>query len=208
MPNYLLHEMPDMSHTGKKKVYPKLEGVSMLCEEQLIEKMLLHGCPFSKGTLLGVLTLFKERLAEILAEGYNVQLKDLGIFSLSLAFDDEKPDELVDEEDPMTHRKVTVREVNFRTDRNLLHTLQRKTKLYRKCGGVMRLHKKKYTPDERLARALDFLTEQSYITLKEYRLLNNLSAACASVELKRFSTGNNSPLVTEGAASHKRWKKR
>ena len=208
MPNYLLHEMPDMNHTGKKKVYPKLETVSLLSEEQLLEKMLLHGCPFGKGTLLGVLTLFKERLAEMLAEGYNVQLKDLGTFSLSLAFDDEKTDEILDGEDRMTHRKVTVRDVNFRTDRNLLNTLQRETKLCRKCEGVVRLHKKKYTLDERLSRALDYLEQHSYITLKEYKHLNNLSATCASVELKRFSTGPDSPLVTEGAAAHKKWKKR
>lgn len=208
MPNYMLHEMPDMSQTGNKKVYPKLETVSLFSEEQLLEKMLLHGCPFSKGTILGVLTHFKERLAEMLAEGYNVQLKDLGTFSLSLALTDEKPDELLDDADPMTHRKVSVRDVNFRTDRNLLRTLQIETKLTRKCGGVKRLHKKKYTPEERLARVLDYIAAHHSITLKEYCVLNNLSHACASMELKRFSTGSDSPLTTEGLAPHKRWVKR
>ena len=208
MPNYMLHEMPDMNHTGKKKVYPKLETVSLLSEEQLLEKMLLHGCPFSKGTLQGVLTHFKERLAEMLSEGYNVQLKDLGTFSLSLALTDEKPDELLDDADPMTHRKVSVRDVNFRTDRNLLRTLQLNTHLVRKCGGVKRLHKKKYTPEERLSRALDYIAAHHSITVKEYCALNNLSHTSASTELKRFSTGPDSPLTTEGLGSHKRWVKR
>lgn len=208
MPNYMLHEMPDMTRTGKKKVYPKLETLSLLSEEQLLEKMLLHGCPFSKGTLQGVLTHFKERLAEMLSEGYNVQLKDLGTFSLSLALTDEKPDELLDDVDPMTHRKVSVRDVNFRTDRKLLHTLQLDTQLTRKCGGVKRLRKKKYTPGQRLSRALDYLTAHPYITLKEYTALNNLSHACASEELKKFSTGSDAPLVVEGRASHKVWLKR
>ena len=43
MPNYMLHEMPDMTRTGKKKIYPKLKTVSLLSEEQLLEKMLKIG---------------------------------------------------------------------------------------------------------------------------------------------------------------------
>ena len=47
-----------------------------------------------------------DMLADMLSMGYNVNLEGFGIFSLSLAFEDDKPTEILNPDDKMTYRKV------------------------------------------------------------------------------------------------------
>ena len=91
--------------------------------------------------------------------GYTVKLDDIGTFSLSLDFDDNKPVEMNGDDDKMLYRKVTVKDVNYKSSPELIKLLKRKTVLERDMGGVSRLRKNKYTLAERIGRTVEWISE-------------------------------------------------
>lgn len=113
--------------------------------------------------------------------GYTVKLDDIGTFSLSLDFDDNKPVEMNGDDDKMLYRKVTVKDVNYKSSPELIKLLKRKTVLERDMGGVSRLRKNKYTLAERIGRTVEWIDRHGFITLQEYANLNNMSRTAASV---------------------------
>ena len=113
---YKLQEMPDMQNKGKKRVYPKLVVNRQLNTKEFIEKMHFRNRAISPSVTTAVLTDIADYLGEMLSMGYTVKLDGLGTFSLSLDFDDEKSKELTSDDDKMLYRKVTVKDVNFKSD--------------------------------------------------------------------------------------------
>lgn len=205
MPKYKLREMPDMSNTGKRKVYPMLKTIARIDEEKLIERIAMRGGAFSKGTIKGVLTALSQSVADMLSYSYTVDVPGLGVFSLALDFDDEKPDVIQKEDDRMTHRHVKIRNINFRTDRELLKTVQLETELERESSGVSKLKSTQITPEMRLERTIQHIKENGSISLSDYTILNHVSRSTASRELRRFSAGEESKLRIVGKAPHRYW---
>ena len=111
------------------------------------------------------------------------------------------------DDDKMLYRKVTVKDVNYKSSPELIKLLKRKTVLERDMGGVSRLRKNKYTLEERIGRTVEWIDKRGFITLQEYANLNNLSRTSASVELKKLTQGDEAPLETKGRGSHKVWVK-
>lgn len=197
--------MPDMNHTGKRKVYPMLKTIARIDEESLIERIAMRGGAFSRGTIKGVLTALSQSMADMLSYGYTVNVPGLGVFSLALDFDDEKPDVIQKEDDRMTHRHVKVRNINFRTSRELLKIVQLGTELERESSGVGVLKSTKTTPEMRLECAIQHIKKYGSISLSDYAALNCVSRSTASRELRRFSTGEESKLRIVGKAPHRHW---
>lgn len=80
--------------------------------------------------------------------------------------------------------------------------------LERDMGGVKLILKKKYTREERIARALDVIDENGFIGLTDYAYINNLSRTAASLELKEISHDETVPIRSVGQHSHKVWVRR
>ena len=205
---YKLQEMPDVQNKGKKRVYPKLVVNRQMNTKEFIEKMHFRNRSIPPSLTMAVLTDIADYLGEMLSMGYTVKLDDLGTFSLSLDFDDEKTKELTSEDDKMLYRKVTVKDVNFKSDSKLVKFVNRKIYLEREPGGVTRLYKKKYTLEERIQRGMDWLKEHVFFTLQDYAELNNLSRTTASLELKKLTTGPDAPFDYTGRSPHKIWTKK
>lgn len=123
---YKLQEMPDVQNKGKKRVYPKLVVNRQMNTKEFIEKMHFRNRSIPPSLTMAVLTDIADYLGEMLSMGYTVKLDDLGTFSLSLDFDDEKTKELTSEDDKMLYRKVTVKDVNFKSDSKLVKFVNRK----------------------------------------------------------------------------------
>ena len=208
MAKYKLQEMPDVHHTGKKRVYPKLVANRQLGTQEFIEKMRFHNHAISESVVKAVLTDVADYLGEMLAMGYTVKLDDIGTFSLSLDFNDEKPAEMQSEDDKMLHRKVKVKDVNYKSDPELLKYINRKIDLERDMGGVSRLYKQEYTLEERIERAAEWLDSHAFFTLQDYANMNNLSRTTASLELKKLTHGTDAPFDYTGSGSHKVWVKK
>ena len=210
MVKYKLQEMSDVHHTGKRKVYPKMVVNRTLSRKEFIERMHGYHRGISPSITEAVLMDVEEILVEMLSMGYNVNLEGLGTFSLSLGFEDDKPTEMQSDDDKMTYRKVGVRDVNFKASPDFIKSVKLETDrdLERDMGGVKLILKKKYTREERIARALDVIDEKGFIGLTDYAYINNLSRTAASLELKEISYDETVPIRSVGRHSHKVWVRR
>lgn len=210
MAKYKLQEMPDLRNEGKQRVYPKMVVNKTMDREEFIKRMQDYHGGTAPGVVEAVLINVEDMLVRMLSMGYNVKLGNLGTYSLSLEFEDEKPREMQADTDKMLYRKVGVKDVNINASAELVKEVKLETDRYleRDMGGVSRLYKKKFTYEERIARALEMIDRDGFITLNDYAKLNNLSRAIASRELKKLIADDSSPIASRGQHSHKVWVRR
>jgi len=210
MAKYKLQEMPDMHNTGKRKVYPKMVVNRTMTTADMLDKMKLYHRAWAPSMIEGVLADVSDMLVQMLSMGYNVKLDGIGTFSLSLDFEDDKPTEMQGDDDKMIYRKVGVKNINFKTDTELLKQVKIETNrdLERDMGGVKVIKKELYTKEERIARAMRVIERDGLITLTDYAYINNLSRTAASLELKGITDDPNSPIKSRGSRSHKVWVKK
>lgn len=210
MAKYKLQELPALSNVGKRRVYPKMVVNRTMSTGDMVEKMKLYHRAWSPSMIEGVLTDVGDMLVELLSMGYNVKLDGIGTFSLSLAFEDDKPTEMQGDDDKMTYRKVGVKNVNFKSDPDLVKQVKQATDkdLERDMGGVKVIRNEIYSREERVERALRVIERDGLITLTDYAYINNLSRTAASLELKEITAEADSPMLSRGNGSHKVWVKR
>lgn len=208
MPKYKLQEMPDVRQTGARRVYPKLDAYRLLDAEEFIEKMHSYDRAISPSVIRAVLMNLSDTLKRMLSQGYTVKVDELGTFSLSLDFDDDKPKVMQQADDKMAYRHVTVKNVNFKVAPSLLKDLRYETELEREMSGVKVIKKQLFTLEQRIERALVVIERDGFIGLTDYAAINNLSRTSASQELKQICANPEGPLDTKGRGSHKVWVKR
>ena len=208
MAKYILQEMNDIRNTGKRTVYPALVSDQTLTTEEFIDELHKHLRTVDKGVLTGVMYGIADTLTSLLSKGNKVTLDDIGTFSMSLQLIDDKPKEIMEEDDRMLYRRVGVRNVNFKASPQLLYDLKRTTKFERVMTGARVLKKNIYNEEQRIANALDIIDRKGFITLREYAHVNNLSRTTASKELSRLTSDPTSPIYFKGRASHKIWIRR
>ena len=208
MAKYLLQEMNDVRNTGKRTVYPKMVTDQTLTTKEFIDELHKHLRTVDKGVLTGVMCGMADTLSSLLSRGYNVTLDDIGTFSMSLKFIDDKSTEIQEEDDRLLYRRVGVKDINFKTSPEMLHELRRVTKFERVMAGARVLKKNLYTLEQRIENALAIIDDKGHITLGEYAQVNNLSRTTASKELAKISSDPNMPIDYTGQASHKIWIRR
>ena len=208
MPKYKLQEMYDVRQTGERRVYPKLDAYRLLDAEEFIEKMHSYDRAISPSVIRAVLMNLSDTLQRMLSLGYTVKVDELGTFSLSLDFDDDKPKVMQQADDKMAYRHVTVKNVNFKVDPSLLKDLRYETELEREMSGVKVIKKQLFTLEQRIERALAVIERDGFIGLTDYAAINNLSRTSASQEWKMICANPDGPLDTKGRGSHKVWVKK
>ena len=208
MAKYILQEMNEVRNTGKRTVYPKLVIKQTLTTTEFIHELHKHLRTVDKGVLTGVMCGMADTLASLLSRGNNVTLDDIGTFSMSLKFIDDKPTEIQEEGDRMLYRRVGVKDLNFKTAPEMMRSLQMKTKFERVMTGARVLKKNLYTFEQRIENALAIIDEKGHITLGEYAKVNNLSRTTASKELAQITADPEMPIDYTGQASHKIWIRR
>ena len=208
MVKYLLQEMNDVRNTGKRAVYPKVVINQTLGTEEFIDVLHDRLRTVDKGVLRGVISGIADSLVSLLSKGNNVTLDDIGTFSMSLKFLDDKPTEIKEEGDPMLYRRVGVKDLNFKISPKLIRDLQMNTRFERMTTGARELKKNLYSFEQRIENALAIIDEKGHITLGEYAKVNNLSRTTASKELAKITADPNMPIDYTGQASHKIWIRR
>ena len=208
MAKYKLQELNDMRDEGKRRVYPKMVTNRTLSRKEFVKMMQNYHRGISESTTEAVLTDVVDMLTDMLSMGYNVNLEGFGTFSL--AFEDEKPREILNPDDKMTYRKVGVKDINFKASPEFVKDVKRETDrdLERDMGGVKVIRKQLYSREERIARALEVIEKNGVLTLGDYASINNLSRTAASMELKELTNDKTSPIDSLGRGSHKVWVKR
>ena len=202
---YLLQEMPDMRHTGARRVYPKAVNSGLLSTHELIKMMQTHNHALAPSVTEAVLSDVAHAVACALAQGHSVRLDGIGTLSVALAFDDGKTADMASADDPMAYRRVRVRGVNLKVASALLARLQATAKPERAGSGVRVLMPGQGTRDDRMERGRQLAVSKGLITLTDYARANHLSRSVAWAELQATATDPSLPLRPVGRGSHRVW---
>ena len=207
MANYIIREMPAGMGNGKKgRIFPKMQIYTEFDYDKVVELVHTNSPAFSKGTIRGVLDTLAVVMKSYLPMGHTMKIDNLGVFSLSLEFADDKPDnqQQVQDVEPKTkYRHVKAKGINFKVDRKLVDEIN-KENTFRHSPSTS-ITPSPYSLEERLQRALCHINKHGFITLQEYASLNRLGYSTASRELSKLVADPHSGIKAKGAASHKFW---
>lgn len=207
MANYVIKEMPAGMGNGKKgRTFPKMQIYTEFDYEKVVELIHTNSPAFSQATIRGVLDTLGVVMKNYLPMGHTMKIDNLGVFSLSLEFADEKAENVAQQEaseQKTKYHHVKVKGVNFKVDKKLIKAINKENTFERTSSNVV--SRSPYTPEERQQRALQHIDKHGFITLQDYATLNHLSRSAASRELSKLTSSPTSPIAPKGSGSHKIW---
>lgn len=212
MANYVIKEMPTgMGNGSDGKVFPKMQVYTEFDYDKVVELVNTYSPAFSEGTIRGVLDTLTVVMKNVLPMGHTMKIDNLGVFSLSLEFADEKAEtenqqEAQGTEPKKKYRHVRAKGVNFKVDKKLVKEINKENSFERTPSNPTA--PSPYSLEERLQRALSHIDKHSFITLQEYANLNRLNYSSASRELSKLVSNPTSGIQPKGAGSHKVWVRR
>ena len=210
MPKYILQELPEEMTDGKKIVYPKMQTYSLHDYETVIEHMRDYAGSFSEGTIKGVFDALLSVMKSWMPMGHNIKIDGLGVFSLTLGFDESSLSEKaelknVDNEPKTKYRHVCIKGINFKPDQKLLQALNKEATFERGESDVQVPQKTTLTREERIARAKAIIAKNGFMTLYDYANATHQSRSVASKDLRQIVADPTSGITTRGNHSHKVW---
>ena len=206
MAKYIKQEIPDLHGTGETKCYYRLQKSRNLSTKEFLEYIGKHGL-MDDGVLKHALGKIADGLAEQLAEGYTVTLDGIGTFSATIGVKEGKEqDTFYGEEVKRNAKSLEVKNVTFRSDKELVKEVNRRCDLKR--AGVFQIHRSKYNKEERLKLALNYLSSHSVMRIQDYVELTGLSRTSATLELKEFRENPESGITFSGRGTTKVYIKR
>lgn len=125
MAKYILKEMAEGMADGHKTLYPMMQTYSLHDYETVIDHMRDYAGSLSKGTIRAVFDALASVMESWMPMGHNIKINGLGVFSLTLGFDESSPSEKAAlknaDDDPKTkYRHVCIKGINFKPDPKLL----------------------------------------------------------------------------------------
>ena len=210
MAKYILKEMAEGMADGHKALYPKMQTYSLHDYETVIEHMRDYAASFSEGTIRGVFDTLVSVMVSWMPMGHNIKIDGLGVFSLTLGFDESSPSEKealknVDDNPKTKYRHVCIKGINFKPDAKLLQALNDEATFERGEADVLVPQKTKLSREERLARAKAIIEKNGFMTLYDYANATHQSRSVASKDLRQIVADPTSGITTRGTHSHKVW---
>ena len=210
MPKYILQELPEEMTDGKKIVFPKMQTYSLHDYETVIEHMRDYAGSISEGMIKAVFDALVSTMKSWMPMGHNIKIDGLGVFSLTLGFDESTPSEKEElkntDEDPKTkYRHVCIKGINFKPDPKLLQALNKEATFERGEAEVQVPQKTKLTREERITRAKAIIQKNGFMTLYDYANATHQSRSVASKDLRQIVADLKSGITTRGSHSHKVW---
>ena len=192
MIKYIKQEMPDINRDGKQKCYYRVESRGNKGQDELVKQMCLRG--MSRGMAEMALSRMTEAMVELLSFGYSVTIDNLGCFSLSLGTKDEKEVEELDGGTRRNAASIKIKDVHLKTDKKLLRALNLECHLER--GYTSRVNRSKFTPEERLKKAQEFIAKHKMMRIADYMAITGLPKTTASLELRSFTSSSEETGIT------------
>lgn len=210
MPKYILQELPEEMTDGKKIVFPKMQTYSLHDYETVIDHMRDYAGSISEGMIKAVFDALVSTMKSWMPMGHNIKIDGLGVFSLTLGFDESTPSEKEElkntDEDPKTkYRHVCIKGINFKPDPKLLQALNKEATFERGEAEVQVPQKTKLTREERITRAKAIIQKNGFMTLYDYANATHQSRSVASKDLRQIVADPTSGITTRGTHSHKVW---
>ena len=210
MAKYILKEMAEGMADGHRTLYPKMQTYTLHDYETVIEHMRDYAASFSKGTIKGVFDALVSVMESWMPMGHNIKIDGLGVFSLTLGFDESSPSEKealknVDDDPKTKYRHVCIKGINFKPDPKLLQALNEEASFERSETDVQVPQKTKLSREERLEKAKAIIEKNGFMTLYDYANATHQSRSVASKDLRQIVSDPTSGITTRGSHSHKVW---
>lgn len=197
---YIKREITDLNGTGRTQACYKMELTPMTFQ-QFVSLCHREG-GMDESQILGALSLVSEKLALCMAEGFSVKLDGIGTFNAKLGVrGDMLPDAFEEGETNRNAKSIEVKGVSFRADKDLIRNTNRNCTLVK--GGESRLKKSKYTLEERIQLACDFMKKNHLMRVPDYVRLTGLSSSTAGDELRKLERDPASGITSRGSRSQK-----
>jgi predicted histone-like DNA-binding protein len=202
MAKYIKKEMTDLNGKGAPQAYYRLKAWRMLESDEFIKRCHQLNGAFSESVIHGVVAALTHHLAYELANGFTVKIDGLGVFSTKIGMcKNKKQDEFDEDEAKHNARSLQVTGVSLKVDKALVKAINRDCDLER--GGEERLRVRKFTYEQSVSRARDYLRQHGFMRVGDYVRLNGLSYSTASRELIRIANSPDSGIVSQGSKSAK-----
>lgn len=207
MAEYIKQEMNDLDGSGKKHTFYRMKTYQRINMREFVSELAQPGSGLSEGSVLHVLSNMAEKLAYYMGQGYTVTIDGVGTFKPTLGLSADKETETVEEDAPERNaRSIEVNGVNFRASQELIRRTNRHCNLKR--GGNSVLHSSRYSEQERLVLAQQYLSTHTLMRIADYVQLTGLSRTTATRELQRFRQDPNSGITVSGMGTNKVYVKR
>ena len=179
---YDLYETPDVQNTGEQQpLHARIVPSGTYSKKEFMERVSRSSQTFNYNVIDAVVGVVLDELAETLAEGYIVELGELGHFSISLK---------------CTHKVMTKREiraesicfdnVHLRTSKEFKRKIKREIELERVDKSKHSSQKVEFSMEQRQQLLQEFLRKNGGITRLEYSSLTGLSRLKAIDDLNTF----------------------
>lgn len=221
MAKYIKKEMVDLNNPGQTIFTYKMKTLPMDSADFIRD--CARNTTFSESEIIGILGIIAENLAYRMAHGYSVSIDGLGTFKAQLGLNREArqrkkegekrgtpgatddgggtQQEETEEQHSLNARSLEVTGVLWKPAKSLVGATRIACNLER--GGTERLRTSKYTFEERKARALAFIKQNTVMRVDDYVRLTGLSHTKAAAELKNMCNGENSGIASKGTYSSK-----
>lgn len=202
MAEYEMQEMNLPNKEGKHVLYPRLVQRGQVGTDY-IANVLSQKSSFTKGDVIGLLQELADEMAYQMGDGKSVKLDGIGTFVPSLALRLDKERETGEEDSTRRNaRSIVVGSIKFRAEKTLLHHTNYNCDLER-SRQKFRRSSQKFTPEQRLERAQQYLDTHPFMTVRDYARLNGLRPTTASLELRRWAAEPENNITTSGRGTHK-----
>ena len=202
MAYYELQESNLPNEDGRRIKFPRLKLTGQTSTDQIAEAI-AHASTFTPGEVKGLIQSLATEIADAMSRGCSVKIDGIGIFTPALGLRDGFGRESGEEGD--TRRNATsiyLKDIHFRVDKELLTQTARRCHLERSTWKF-RKSSTRYTPEERLALAQQFLDTHPFLTVADYMQLTGLLRVTAAKELNRWKEDPASGIGSRGRGSHK-----
>ena len=197
---YIKQEIPDLNGTGHTQAFYRME-LTPMSHQQFVSLCAREG-GYDESTILGVLSLVRDKLSLSMAEGFSVKIDGIGTFNAKLGVrDDMLQDAFEEGERSHNAKSIKVTGVSYWADNDLIGSTSRRCILEK--GGVSRIRKPKFTLEERIQKAKDFLTKNTFMRVPDYVRLTGLSRTTATQELRKLAADPSSGIASRGSRSQK-----
>lgn len=174
-----------MDGSGERKCYYRVRIYSNLSSKDFVERLCYPGSGLNQGDVAKVLCRMVDEMKRWLADGHTVTIDELGTFSLSIGvMDDKEVEDFEGNGKKVTAKRIGVRGVNFRPDKQMVRDISLSCKLHK--GYVSSNNRSPYTREERLKMAQDYIAEHHFMRVKDYEVMTKLPHSTAANELRDF----------------------
>lgn len=187
---------------GEKVLFPRMKIWGQVDLDYLASHI-NYASTFTPGDIIGLVKSLTQAIAHEMGEGHSVKVDGLGVFSPSLGL--RKGVERESAEPGGQKRNamsICVDNINFRADKEFIQETGAHCYLDRSKWKFQR-SSSRYTAEQRLKLAQDYLETHPLLKVSNYRELTGLLRDAAARELKKWSEMADSGIGYTGRGSHK-----